>query len=175
MPSPGTMTSRGACVNLLLSLGIRPRAYKMPALNGLFIDEALLLIERNHMVLGEITSVFRKDKALNTIIDYEPLYGYRVIEGTTVNLVINRTPGRSTQEYVQTGEGVELFRYRLKDGFLKRRVRVILNSYGFSNEMFNGLMKPNEEIWLLIPKNINATLFLYEEDELVKIQVYDAW
>lgn len=175
MPSPGTMTSRGACVNLLLSLGIRPRAYKMPGLSGLSIEEALLLIERNHMVLGEITSVFHEGKALNTIIDHKPLYGYRVIEGTTVNLVINRTPGRSAQEYVQTIEGVELFRYRLKDGFLKRRVKIILNSYSFSNEMFNGLMKPNEEIWLLIPKNIDATLFLYEEDELVKIQVYDAW
>jgi serine/threonine-protein kinase len=147
----------------------------MPGLSGLSIEEALLLIERNHMVLGEITSVFHEGKALNTIIDHKPLYGYRVIEGTTVNLVINRTPGRSAQEYVQTIEGVELFRYRLKDGFLKRRVKIILNSYSFSNEMFNGLMKPNEEIWLLIPKNIDATLFLYEEDELVKIQVYDAW
>lgn len=175
MPSSGTMASRGDCVNLLLSLGIRPRAYKMPDLKGLSIDEALLLIERNHLVLGKITSVFHEGQALNTIVDHEPLYGYRVIEEATVNLVINKKPGRNAQEYVQAVEGVELFRYRLQKGFLKRRVRVVLNSYSFLNEMFDGWMKPNEEIWLLIPKNIDATLFLYEEDELVKIQMYDAW
>ncbi|UCD31744.1 MAG: PASTA domain-containing protein [Desulfobacterales bacterium] len=175
MPSQGTMTSRGECINLLLSLGMRPRAYKMPALKGLSIDEALLLIEGNHMALGEITSAFHEDKTLNTIIYHEPHHGYRVIEGTAVNLVINRAPGRSAQEYVQNIEGVELFRYRVKDGFLKKRIKVILNSYSFSNEMFNGLMKPNEEIWLIIPKNINATLFLYEEDELIEVKVYDAW
>ena len=174
-PSVGSMTTRGECVNLLLSMGIRPRAYKMPNLKGLSIDEAILLIESNNLILGEIKSIFHENQTLNTIIEHEPLYGYRVIEGTTVNLTINRTPGRSNHEYVHAAEGVDLFRYRLKDGFLKRRIRVILNSYGFSNEMFNGLMKPAEEIWFLIPKNINATLFLYEEEELVKTQVYDAW
>jgi hypothetical protein len=70
---------------------------------------------------------------------------------------------------------VKLFRYRLKDGFLKRRIRVRLNSYSLSSDLFNGLMRPGEEIWFLIPKNTNATLFLYEDDKLAKTQVYDEW
>ena len=175
MPPAGTTASRGDCVNLLVSLGIRPRAYKMPELRGLSIDEALLLMERDHLTLGKITAVFHENQPLDTIWDQEPLHGYRVTEETTVNIVLNRKPGRNAQEYIQAVEGVELFRYRLEDGLLKKRVKVIMSSYGFSTEMFNGWMKPSEEIWLLIPNNIDATLFLYEEDELIKIQTYDAW
>lgn len=175
MPPPGTMASRGDCINLLVSLGTRPRAYKMPALKSLPVDEALLLIEKNGLVLGKITAVFHEDQPLDTILDHEPPHGHRVIEETAVNIVLNRKPGRNAQEYIQAAEGVALFRYRLADGLLKKRVKVIMSSYGFSIEMFNGWMKPSEEIWLLIPNNIDATLFLYEEDELEKIQMYDAW
>jgi len=174
-PSVGSTTARGECVNLLVSIGIRPRAFKMPVLRGLSIDEAILIIENNHMVIGEIESIFHENQPLNSIVEHEPLSGYRVIEGSTVSLVINRKPGRNIQEYIQAVEGVELFRYRLKDGFLKRRIRVRLNSYSLSSDLFNGLMRPGEEIWFLIPKNTNATLFLYEDDKLAKTQVYDEW
>lgn len=173
-PPAGTMVSRGDCINLLLSLGVRPRAFKMPLLRGLSIDEALLLMEKNRLLLGKISSVFHEDRPLDTILDHEPPPGHRVTEETTVNIVLNRRPGRNAQPYIKTGEGVELFRYRLEYGLLKKHVKMIMSSYGFSIEMFNGWMKPGEEIWLLIPNNIDATLFLYEEDELVKIQLYDA-
>jgi hypothetical protein len=37
-------------------------------------------------------------------------------------------------------------------------------------------MKPGEEIWLFIPKNTDATLFLYEDGELAETNnVYDKW
>ncbi len=175
MPPAGTIALRGDCVNLLLSLGARPRAYPMPELRGLSIDEALLLIERNRLVLGKMSSVFHEGQPLDTILDHDPPHGHRVTEETTVNIVLNRKPGQNTREHIRAGEGVKLFRYRLEDGLLKKRIKMIMSSYGFSVEMFNEWMKPGQEIWLLIPNNIDATLFLYEEDELVKIQLYDAW
>jgi len=156
-------------------LGIRPPAYKMPNLKGHSLDSAIPLIESSNLALGEIKSSFYKDKPLNVIVDQEPLSGHRVIEGSIVSFVINRKPGRKAQGLFHGANGFDLFRYRLKSGFLKRRIRVSLNSYGVSNDLFDGLMKPGEEIWLLIPKNTDATLFLYEDGELAETNVYDEW
>jgi len=36
-------------------------------------------------------------------------------------------------------------------------------------------MKPGEEIWILIPRNKDATVLLYEDDELIKTEVFDSW
>jgi serine/threonine-protein kinase len=174
MPAAGAMVSRGDCSNLLLSLGIRPRAYKMPNLNGLPLDEALLVLEKNHLTLGKVDAVFHEHEPIDTILEQEPSYGYRVLEHSAVNLTLNRKPGQNTQQHIQMAGGVALFRYRLADGWLKKRVRLVLNSYGFAFEMLDGLMKPGTEIWLLIPNNMDATLSLYEDDKLVKVKVYDA-
>ncbi len=79
------------------------------------------------------------------------------------------------QTYLNDAKGVNLFRYRLESGFLKSRIRVRLNSFSVSNDLLDDFMKPGEEIWLLIPKGKDATVFLYKDDVMVKSQVFDAW
>jgi beta-lactam-binding protein with PASTA domain len=173
VPSAGTMITRNECINLLISLGIRPQAYKMPDLEGRSLDSAIPMIESSNLILGKIASVFYKDKPLNTIIAQEPLSGYLVTEGGTVDLVINRKPGRKGHGYLAGSPEENFFRYRVNDGFLKRHVRVVLNSFGVSNTIFDEFVQPGEEIWLIIPNNSNTTVFLYEDDKLIKTKVYD--
>lgn len=173
-PSQGTMITRGECVNLLVSMGIRLRACKMPDLIGLSPSSAITMIESIDLVLGEIKTRFYKDKPLNTVVAQELLSGYRVAHGSTVNIVINRKPTGKGHNYLSESQGGSLFRHRLKDGFLKRHIRVRLNSFGVLIDLFDGFMKPGEEIWLLIPRRNNSTVFLYEDGELIKTLVYDA-
>jgi hypothetical protein len=52
---------------------------------------------------------------------------------------------------------------------------VSLNSAGLTNDLFDDFVKAGEEIWLLIPRDTEATLFLYENDKLIRTQTYDAW
>jgi serine/threonine-protein kinase len=132
------------------------------------------MIESMDLVLGEIKTHFYKGKPLNTVVAQESLSGYCVTQGSTVNLVINRKPVQKGHNYLNESQGVGLFRYRLKDGFLKRHIRVRLNSFGVSADLFDDFMKPGEEIWLLIPRKNDATVFLYEDGELLKTFVYDA-
>jgi hypothetical protein len=108
-------------------------------------------------------------------VEQEPVSGQRVIIGSPVSLLINRQPQkeRSGQLYGQTAGS--LFSYRLDYGFLNRRIRVSLNSSGFTNDLFDDFVKAGEEIWLLIPRDKEATLFLYENDRLIKTQSYDAY
>lgn len=174
VPFQGTMITRGQGVNLLVSLGGRPRVYKMPDLIGLSFNTAITMIENIDLVLGEIKTHFHEDKPLNTVVAQESPSGYCVIQGSTVNIVINRKSVQKGRNYLNESQGVGLFRYRLKHGFLKRHIRVRLNSFGISADLFDNFMKPGEEICLLIPRKNDATVFLYEDGELIKTLVYDA-
>ncbi|MFH2219927.1 MAG: PASTA domain-containing protein [Pseudomonadota bacterium] len=170
-PSPGAVIPRGRTVDLLVSLGDRPRAYMMPDLAGLSMDEAILLIENSHLTLGKVQSLFHKGMPKDVIAGQEPFSGARVLEGNAVDIVLNRKSTENQREYANGTSGIGLFRYRLDNGFLKRRIRVTLKSSGGSMDLFDAYMKPGEEIWFLIPeKNDDATLLLYEDEELVKTE-----
>jgi serine/threonine-protein kinase len=174
-PLPGATVQRGDCVNLLISSGQRPMAYKMPELAGLSIEDAVLLIEKFNLPLGEIKSVIYENKPRNTVVSQEPLAGYRVNEGIRVNLVINRRPPKKDQEYLPGEQRRNLFTYRLNNGFLRRHIRVELKSNGFSSDLFDEFIKPGQEIWLFIPTNNEATVLLYEDDTLIQTHIYDVW
>ena len=173
-PGPGRVIKRGFGVNLLVSIGLQPVFYKMPDLNGLPLDDSIILIRKSNFVAGKIKSLFDADKPLNSIRSQEPPSGHRVLAGAAVNLVINRKPGGSYGKNIYSATGGSLFRYRVKCGFLKKHVRVNINSYGVSNDAFNDFVDPGHEIWILIPNN-DSVLFLYVDDELVQTKVFDSW
>ncbi len=175
VPFAGTVIARGACIDLLVSKGARPSAFKMPDLAGLTLEDALQSIEKVNLTIGELKSAYQKRKPRNIIVEQEPVSGQRVIIGSPVNLLINREPQkeRSGQLYGQSAGS--LFRYRLDNGFLNRRIRVSLNRAGFTNDLFDDFVKAGEEIWLLIPRDKEATLFLYENDRLIQTHTYDAY
>jgi serine/threonine-protein kinase len=173
VPSPGAQITRGGCVNILLSLGIRPRAYKMPVLNGLTLDGAIVLVEKNNLILGEIKTLFFKDKPIDTINGQDPLAGSLVFEGRLVNLVLNKKSGTHSSEYLGGAKSRNFFRYRTTHGFLKRNIRVYLTGLNFSNDLLNEFVKPDKEIWLLVPYVKGSTLLVYEDDDLVKSQVIE--
>jgi beta-lactam-binding protein with PASTA domain len=169
---PGSVTRRGTCIDLLESLGPRPEDFEMPDLTGLSIDEAILQIEAGSLLLGKISTDQEPKKRPNTILNQEPPAGQRVTARSVINLVVNKTGDAAGLKRNDTSSRIGLFRYRLANGFLKRHIRVRMDSLGVSTELFNDLVKPGNEIWLVIPKNDNATVFLYADDELVKTQIY---
>lgn len=167
-PQTGSAVSRETSVDLLVSLGGRPRAMKMPDLNGMTVEEAVAVIENIGLIPGKRT--FRPDdaKSKNTVIAQNPLFGYRAIAGTAVDLVINRKPGNGSG----TGEKTDdvFFRYRTGPGFLKTHVRVSHDAFGIQSDLFEEFAKPNEDIWLLVPSG--ASVSLYVDDELMKTQYF---
>lgn len=170
-PSPGSAAARGSTVNLLVSSGIRPKTFMMPDLSGLSPEEAVLVIEKSKLEMGENISRFHKDRPRNTVVGQEPLSGYRVTEGRRVNLVVNRKPG-TAQDRDASGP---LFRFRIEKGFLKRHILVDFEGFGISNRIFDEFVQPGEEIWMMFPKGEDVTVSLYEDDELIKSRSYDSW
>ena len=175
VPSAGTMITRGASVDLLVSMGPRAVAYKMPELTGLFLDKAVLMIEKTNLAVGEIRSQFDKHKPRNIIIHQEPPAGYRIRENSPVSLVINRHPGKTVgthQHYPLYGS---LLQHRVKNGFLKKRIRVELESEDGAADIFDDYIKPGEEIWVLVPRDQDTRAFIFEDDKLVETLMYEAW
>ena len=173
-PDPGRLIKRGTGVNLLVSRDSQPVFYKMPDLDGLSLDDAIILIRKNGFIAGEIKSLFYSDKPLNSITSQYPLSGHRVREGASVDLVINRKSGGNDGEKIYFPTKSTLFRYKVKCGFLKKHVRVNINSHGISNDAFNDFVEPGHEIWLLVPNN-DSVLFLYIDDVLIQTKVFDSW
>ena len=95
-----------------------------------------------------------------------------MIAASPVSLLINRKSKKEKPDLAYGQYAPSLFSYRLDNGFLKRRIRVSLNSAGFTNDLFDEYVKAGQEIWLLIPWDPEATLFLYENDKLIKTQTY---
>ena len=98
-----------------------------------------------------------------------------MIEGRAVNLVINKKTKKAGHAAVYHDRVGSLFRHRLENGFLRRRIRVKLNSAGITSDLFDEFVKPGTEVWVLIPLDDDATVFLYENDRLIKTETFDAW
>ena len=142
----------------------------MPRLNGLTLDQAIGVIEKSNLTLGEIKALFFEDKPKDTITNQDPLAGSLVFEGRLVTLVLNRKPGMLSSEYLVGRKNGNFFRYRTTNGFLKRHIRVYLTGLNFSNDLLDEFVRPGEEIWLLVPNKKDAMLLFYEDDDLVAIK-----
>lgn len=172
-PSPGTSIERGGRIDLLISLGPRPEEYVMPELTGLFLDEAVLLLDHNKLAIGRIKTVYNPDKPANSVVSQNPPAGFLVRRKHPVDLEINRKSGHDADQSGYGFSGVRLFRYRLAPGYLKQQVRLDLKLYGETYRIYDQLIKPGKEIWVLIPAHTEAVVFLYQNDNLIKTQMYD--
>ena len=169
-PAAGTPLAHGSCVDLLVSLGPRPNAYAAPDLIGQPMASAIGIIEHRGLTLGEITAADRKDRDPNRVVDQRPKAGSRLSEGTAVHLAVNRAPGKSNGKWVANSGFI---RHRIKDGFLKKRIRIRMDGYGIADDLYDMYVKPGEEIWLLMPTAGTAEIKVYEDEELVVKRTMD--
>jgi eukaryotic-like serine/threonine-protein kinase len=169
-PSPGVRVEKGRCVDLLVSTGPKNPAHLMPRLLSLSLDEALGIIEKMNLKPGRIDTHYIANTPRNHIINQQPDAGHRVLEGSLVNLTINKNPTKNGQSLsFETG----FIRHRVGMGFLKKHVRIRLKGFGISDDILNVYVPPGEEIWLLIPTIGESTVIVYEDDEIVMSKVFN--
>jgi serine/threonine-protein kinase len=172
VPRAGTLITRGAKVDILVSSGPRPLKYVMPDLAGRSFDQAVLLIENTNLFVGNIRSSFDRRKTRNSVIGQDPPAGYNVDVSSPVHLVINRPAGGDRLHRPLYGS---LLQHRIHSGFLKKQVRVELENTETTTAIFDDFIKPGDEIWVLVPRDQDAAVFIYEDDELVRTRLYEAW
>jgi serine/threonine-protein kinase len=169
-PPAGSRGLRQDAIHLLVSQGPAPVSIQMPDLKRLGLDQAIAAIEKDRLALGKVATVSDPSIAADTVTNQFPGAGHRVDVGALVDITISRLVKKRTRF---TSSGAHFFRYRLMQGFLRQHVRVRINRPGASFNLFNGFVKPGNEIWLLVPKDVPTTLFLYLDGVLAKTEHYD--
>lgn len=169
-PPPGSIGLRGDAIDLLVSEGPAPVSIRMLDLKGLGLDQAIAAIEKDRLILGNITTVSDPSMADDTVTSQVPGAGHRVDVGALVDITISRQVKKRTSF---SSSNAQFFRYRVMQGFLRQHVRVRINRPGASFDLFNGFVRPGNEIWLLVPRDVPTTLFLYLDGVLAKTEHYD--
>jgi serine/threonine-protein kinase len=172
-PHSNKIILRDSCVELLVSMGENKNYIMMPDFLGYSLDRAVQVMEKIHLSPSQIKSKYDPKYPLDTIIDQEPLSGYRTTSDIPVNLVINRIPKASSSKGESEDTGLTLFRHRLEYGLLNQHVRVRISRLGSAYNLLDEFVKPGREIWLLIPQGQRLTLVLYIDDQPVKTQLID--
>ncbi len=172
-PLPGSVIFRGTSSNLLISMGVRPIEFVMPDLTGLFLDEAVLKAEQNHLMIDTIKTVYEKNETPNIILNQEPPPGYHVNENHLINLEVNHKTDKSHMDSGAGDAKNNLFRYRLPPGFLKQHIRLELRAFDTTLTIYDELMKSETDIWVVVPAYSVSVIFLYKNDELVHSEIYD--
>ena len=169
-PLPGHQSFRGSPVELLVSAGPALKLAPMADLIGVELDQAMLALEQYHLTVAAIHYIDDEQLPDDTISDHKPQAGYPVNPIDGVELIVNRK--HRSPRLARKG-GVDLFRYRVQPGFLRRSVKVLISHPASKVELFNAYVRPGEEIWLLIPFTSSSTLMLYTDDVLVETKHYD--
>jgi serine/threonine-protein kinase len=165
-PPPGTLMERNRCVNLLVSLGKRPKAFLMPDLSGLEMEAAVRAIEALDMMVGEISVVSEQQRPRNRVLRQSPPPGTHATEGGQVDLVVNRPTTGHLSGMDDTVSG-RFFRYRAGNGFLNRQLRVLMTGFGRPIVVFDDFVKPATELWFLAPEQEGAEILFFENNERI--------
>ena len=177
-PLPGNLIRRGECVHLLVSRGPRPAAFKMPAVTGLSLEDALARIEQNRLTHGIIRAEQVTGKPTRSILDQDPPAGHRVAIHSAVDLVVNRrraSAAKADTSAGSTGRVGSFFRYRTPNGYLRKHLRVQVKHPEFSIDLFDEFIRPGSDIWLILPTDEDATVLVYEDDKLTRTLIPDPW
>ncbi len=172
-PAPNGWLKRGTCVDLLVSMGARPKAYRMPDLVGAYLDEAVFSLESMHLKVGQIKYSLNEGKPKNVILRHKPRAGYPVRRNSPVNLFVNQASAKTRPDPPGADSGVGLFMYSVKSGYLKKRIQIQVDVFGTRIDFFNDFVKPGREIWVLIPMHNGAVVSLYQDNELIRTEIYD--
>ena len=174
-PYAGASIARSRCVNLLVSNGRRPESFIMPRLAGMPLDKAVLLLELEKLYINRVSSEWDKQHRLDVILAQEPFAGARITRHTPIQLVVNRPEDDGGLTGGRAIDRVQLFRYKTGSGYLRRKLRVELGGGEGLNVIFNGYVKPGDEIWLTIPADQQENVFVYENDQLVESANITPW
>ena len=89
-----------------------------------------------------------------------------------VDLIVNQNPNHPKSAAGFNTSLQSVFSYRLAPGFFKKRVQVHLELGGVVGEIYDNLLMPGKELWLVVPSHTKTTLFCYVDGELVQSQLY---
>jgi len=160
-PVSGSVVRRSEAVDLLVGLGERPLTYKMPSLKNMLLEDGVARLQTLQLSLGRLQYVQELGLPKDMIVAQEPSPGYPVASSAPVSLTVNRQ-----KEVVFFDSGLTFFHYPMGNGFLKTHFKLRLHIYGFLYDLVDTFVKPGNDLWVVVPREPGAVLFVFQGDEL---------
>jgi len=168
-PKAGAKVTRNSCINLLVSRGNRNKIYQMPDFTGISLEESLMMLGQINVQPLSVEYISDEQWPENRVLKQKPKFGYAVTKDEPVYLSVNR----KVQAIVNKGKsGVSLYVYTVPNGFLQRHVLIRLNIFGVTIHVYDDFIKPSKKIFVVIPNDCDASIYVYQDDELVDSQIY---
>ena len=167
-PEAGTYVTRHTCINLLVSRGNRSKNYLMPDFTGISLEETLMGLSLINVQPLSIKYTTDDQWPENRILDQKPGAGYALTKDDAVYLTVNR----KSQKISQRKGGVSLYVYTVPIGFLQKYVLIRLNIFGVTIHVYDDFLRPSQKVYAIIPNDCEASVFVYQDDELVDSKIY---
>ncbi len=168
-PRAKTLRPYDSEIHLLLSLGIRPKLFRMPDLHLVSIDKARSLLELHGLRIGDLVYKPHPEIDQGVIINHQPDAGELLRVGQAVNLEVSG----SQQKKEDKGGFLEIKHTISLTGASHKRVRIVIEDERkklikvvdgwYKSGTF--IEKPPERV---VGK---ATMRIYEDNVLVKTEV----
>jgi serine/threonine-protein kinase len=167
-PQAGSKITRNTCVNILVSRGSRIQKYLMPDFTGVAIEESLMVLSQ--IDIEPLSVKYDSDDLWpeNRIIKQKPMFGYPVTKDEAVYLTANH----KKLNIGQRKSGVSLYVYTVPNGFLQKYVLIRFNIFGVTIHVCDNFLRPSKKVYLVVPNDCDASVFVYQDDELVDSKFY---
>ncbi len=157
-----SQVERDTPVDLLMSLGPRPREYRLPNLIGLPLETASMILDAMGVRVGDITAKMDISQSHGIILDQDPQSGSPIREGLSVSLVMSTLYGEN--ERIDRKFGV--FLYQMPYGFWSKSVRIMITDPDGSRTIYNEVDEPGATTKVVFGYSTQCTLKVYLDDTL---------
>jgi serine/threonine-protein kinase len=164
---------RNRCVDLLVSRGKRPAAFSMPDLIGVDLEASIRRLDLYRLRLGTVSTRFHPDRPQRTVLGQDPAAGQRLVEGSTVSLIVNAESEVAVGRRLGSGLTTDLLTYRTSPGLLNRKVVIEIRRYGNLQRQWEGFVKPGDRVDLLVPHATGTTASIWEDHVLTEVRILD--
>jgi hypothetical protein len=141
----------------------------MPDFTGISLEETLMTLSQ--IDIQPLSVKYSSDDQWpeNRILKQKPGFGYAITKDEAVYLTVNR----KEQHHFSNGKsGVTLYLYTVPIGFLQKHVLIRLNIFGVTIHAYDDFIKPSKKIYVIIPNECDASVFVYQDDELVDSKIF---
>lgn len=161
-PVASRQVVRETPIDLLVSLGPRPLAFRLLDFSGRSLETTSRILEKMGLVVGDVATKIDFTRPQGTVLDQDPPPGSLIHQGETVTLVVSALRG----EGAQLERKYAVFIYQVPYGFWSKSVRIEVADPEGTRNVYEEIDEPGAGIRVLFGYSAQCTVRVYLDNVL---------